>query len=247
MIRTSSLYEVCHELFTGYPLAAEASDQGGQIVRSMVLMLRDGGGARFFVLGQESREGRPSYSLRPWGAAAVAEIEADDKAAVSDVVVNVVTHGVPIPQDGSLFGWTPGDAVTALVATYARYTPACPEPSWAVMPLAGIPETQWPPFTDEHLFGHWFWEYYRAGRVVLLDGLIAGNPDTVYWVATKAVLGSDSCAVARDITSLVGPTLQRGCYVYYEALQAGKLVPPLAALLADTGKIDLASRFRTSS
>lgn len=61
-------------------------------------------------------------------------------AAVPDVVVDAVTHGVPFPQDGSLFGWTHGDGVTALVAVYASYTPASPEPSWAAMPLAGIPE-----------------------------------------------------------------------------------------------------------
>lgn len=200
--------------------------------------------APFFVLVQEIREGSPSYSLRPWGAAAVVDIEADDKAAASDVVMVVVTHGVPIPQDGSLFGWAPGDAVTALVAIYARCTPTSPEPSWAAMPLAGTPEMQWPPFAGEHLFGHWFWEYYRAGRVSLLDGLIAGAPDTVYWVDTKAVLGSDSCAVACDITSPAGPTLPCGRYVYYEALREGKRVPSLTELLADSSKIDLAPRFQ---
>ena len=247
MIRARCLFEACHEHFTGYPLAAEASDQGGRLARSMVLMLKDGDDARFFVLGQESREDRLCYSLRPWGAAAVAEIADDDRAAIPDVVVNAVIHGVPIPQDGSLFGWMSGDAVTALVVTYGRYTPVSPEPSWAVMPLAGIPEKRWPPFAGEHFFGHWFWEHYWAGSVILLDGLIAGTPETVYWVDTKAVLGSDSCAVARDITSPAGPTLRHGCYVYYEALRAGKRVPPLTALLADTGKIDLAARFRPSS
>jgi len=38
--------------------------------------------------------------------------------------------------------------------------------------------------------------------------------------------------------------LQRGRYVYYQALRAGKPVPSLRVLLAATGKIDLAPRFR---
>ncbi len=244
MIRTSSLYEACHGLFAGYPLAACAADPGGRTARSMVLLLREGDDAQFFVLADERGEGGPSYSLRSWPAGDIVTIEADSGAAVHDVVVDAVTRGVPIPQDGSLFGWTNGDAVTALVAVYANYTPASPEPSWATMPLTGIPEAQWPPFTDERLFGHWFWEHYRAGRVVILDDLIAGTPDIVYWVDTRAVLGSDTCAVARDVRDPEGSMLRRGRYVHYQALRAGKPVPSLTALLADPGKIDLAPRFR---
>jgi hypothetical protein len=50
--------------------------------------------------------------------------------------------------------------------------------------------------------------------------------------------------VAREVRSPEGPVLPRGRYVYYQALRLGKRVPPLKALLADTGKIDLAPRFR---
>ena len=77
------------------------------------------------------------------------------------MVVNALTSGVPLPQDGSLFGWTHGGAVTALVAVYTQYTPTSPVPVWTIMPLAGVPEPQWPPFTDERLFGPWFWEHFR--------------------------------------------------------------------------------------
>ena len=244
MIRTDSLYEVCHELFAGYPLAVEAINGSG-VIRSMVLMLQDGDDARFFVPSTDRSEGRASFSIFPWRASGIVDIEPHG-GAVPDVVANALTRGVPIPRDGSLFGWACEEAVTALVGVQARYTPASSVPSWAVMPLASIEETQWPPFTSERLFGNWFWEYHRARKIVLLDALIAGTSGLVFWVDTTAILGSECCAVARDIRSAEGYTLGRGCYVHYEALRVGKPVPSLAVLLADPGKTDLALQFQRS-
>jgi hypothetical protein len=243
VIRTSSLYEACDELFAAYPLAVRVVNFSGTI-RSMVLMLRDGADSRFFVLVHDFAEGRPFYSLSLWHAGDIADIEADRNAAVPDVAVDVVTYGVPIPRHGSLFGWTRENAVTALVPVYARHDLTSPEPWWLVLPLAGIPETQWPPFTDERPFGHWFWEHYRAGSIFPLDDLIAENPGMVFWVDTEAVLGWHCCAVAGDISSPQGPVFRQGRYVCYQALRAGKPVPPLDVLLVDTSKIDLACRFR---
>jgi hypothetical protein len=243
MIRTSSLYEACHELFACYPLAARAVNRSGTI-GSMVLMLRDGDDGEFFVLSRNCDEGRPFYSVFPWRAEGIVDIEADDSAPVPEVVANAVTGGVPIPRHGSLWGWVCEDAVTALVVVYAKYSAALPQPSWSVMPLAGVQEAQWPPFTDERLFGHWFWEHYQTGSIIYLGGLIAETPATVFWADTKAILGSDCCVVARDVKSPEGPSLRRGRYVYYLALQTGKPVPPLEVLLADPGKTDLALRFQ---
>jgi hypothetical protein len=244
MIRTSSLYEACQELFAGYPLADRAVDCGGRTIRSMVLMLREGDDAWFFILTHDRGEGRPSYSFRPWRATSVVDIEADGRAAAPDAVVNAVTHGIPVPRHGSLFGWNDGGIITALTAIYTQYTPQTPLPVFTSMPFADLPEGQWPPYASEPLFGRWFWDSYKAGKVVPLAGLVAETPDTVYWVDTKAILGSASCAVACDIRSPDGPMLRRGRYVYYQALRAGKPVPSLTALLADTGKIDLARRFQ---
>lgn len=245
VIRTSSLYEAAHTLFSRYPLAATAASHSGT-VRSMVLMLRDGDDAGFFVLSQDSREDGLCYSLRPWRATRIADIDADG-GAVPDVVVDAITRGVPIPDDRSLFGWRYGDAVTALVTVSTTYTPACPEPCWAVMPLTDTPEAQWPPFTGECLFGSWFWEHLQTRNIDCVSDLIARNPDTVFWVNTQAILGSDCCAVAHDIGSPKGPTLRRGRYVYSDTLRAGKPVPPLSVLLADNGKIDMAPQFQPSA
>jgi hypothetical protein len=244
MICTNSLYESCQELFAEYPLAVDTAQHDGQAIPSMVLMLRDGDDARFFTLLCREGEGRLGYSVCSWPAGDVADIEADHRGTASDVVVNAVTRGVPVPQDGSLFGWTHGEAVTALVAVYTHYTTTSPVPSWAIMPLAGVPETQWPPFTDESLFGVWFWERFRTGSITFLNDLIADSPAAVYWVNTQAVLGSDCCVVARNVTSPNGQVLRRGRYIYYQALRAGTPVPSLAALLADVDKTDLALRFQ---
>jgi hypothetical protein len=96
---------------------------------------------------------------------------------------------------------------------------------------------------EEPDFGKWFWKHYRAGSINSLRSLIAAAPGVVFWADTKAVLGSDCCAVARDLRSPEGYVLPRGRYVYYEALRAGKPVPSLQTLLTTADRIDLATRF----
>jgi hypothetical protein len=242
MFSSSSLYRACGELFARHPLAVRPVDWNGDI-RSMVLMMHHDNDAVFFVLAHDCSEGRSFYSLRPWHAGWIVNIEADG-GAVPDGAVTAVTRGIPLPRHGSLFGWRRGDVITALIAVYAKYSPAHPEPSWSVMPLAGAPASQWPPFAGEQLIGSWFWMHHRAGDVVSLAGLIAATADTVFWPGPEANLGWDCCAVARDIRSREGFTLRRGLYVYYRALRADKPTPPLDLLLSDPGKTDLAPRFR---
>ncbi|HYB87142.1 MAG TPA: hypothetical protein VEC76_09845 [Streptosporangiaceae bacterium] len=244
MIRTSSLYEACGDLFAGYPLAVTADGSGGS-AQSMVLVRHDGGDARFFILTGDHDDGQPGYSLSPWHAPGGVDIGPGAVPdAVPDAFADVIKHGVPVPRHGSLCGWQEEGTITALIPFYAEYTPESPLPSWATMPLAGLPEAEWPPFADEPLFAGWFWEHYQAGSIVLVDGLIAATPGVVFWADTAAVIGSGCCVVAHDIRGPEGPMLQRGRYVYYQALRAGKPVPSLKALLADPGKIDLAPRFQ---
>lgn len=245
-IRTTSSYEACQELFTDYPLAARAADYS-DVIRSMVLMLQEDEDIRFFLLSHGCGDGVPRYSLCPWPAGDAVDIVADVGGPVPDVAVKAVTHGVPLPRHGSMFGWVERDTITALVVVYTEYESARPLPRWTVMPLVGATSAEWPPFTGRRLFGSWFWEDYRVGSIVSLDAMIAESANTVFWVNTQAILGSDCCIVARDIIGRARYTLRRGRYVYSEALRAGKRVPSLAALLADTGKIDLAHRFRLSA
>jgi hypothetical protein len=170
----------------------------------------------------------------------------DDAAAVSDTVMTVLTRGIPIPRDRSLFGWRQDDYVTALVPVYTTFTPQYPEPFWAVMPRVA------PPRRDGLLLPTSIYSARGSGSttggdLVSVDSLIAEVPGTVFWTDTKAILGSDSCAVAHNIKSPEGFMLERGCYVYHRALRAGTPVPSLRALLADAGKTDLAPRFRRAA
>jgi hypothetical protein len=243
MIETASLYDRCGELFTNFPLAARSMDAGGTI-HSMVLMLRDGEDARFFILAQSCGGGPPLYSVAGWPAGDIVDIDARRNTAVPGALACAVTRGVPIPRHGSIFGWTGPDVITSIIVIYTQRAPDRPVPRWTVMPLAGTEWDVWPPFTGRQFFGSWFWEHYRSGQLVLLDGVIADNPGAVFWVNTYQALGADSCAVARDIKDPDGPILRRGRYVYSEILRSEQPVPSLTALLADASKTDLAPRFR---
>jgi hypothetical protein len=235
-------YERCHRLFAEYPLAAEAADESG-LVHSMVLLLADGGDASFFMLVADDTEGQHSFSLFPWNADGSVDIGPGDDAVPSEYAA-VLTDGIPVPRDGSLFGWVHGDAVNALIGIQAEYTPTTPVPSWTAMPLADSPAAEWPPFTRDHLLGSWFWKYHRTGPIVSLDGLIADTSGLVFWVDTRDTLGSGCYAVGQDIKSSEGYTLRRGRYVYHEVLLAAQPIPALGKLLANPAKADLGPRFQ---
>lgn len=246
MMCKGSLYKVCYERFADYPLAVKAISRSGTI-RSIVLMLQKPDQAGFFVLAHDFGTESTVFWLWPWPTGSVVEIE-DGSDDIPDTAMRTILDGVPIPRHGSLLGWAREGVITALIVVYAEHSPEHPEPGWAIMPLAGAPKTQWPPFTGDRLFGNWSWEHHAAdGDIVSLDGLVAERPGTVFWVDTKATLGSDCCVVADDIISPEQYVLRRGSYAYYQALRVGPSVPPPEALLAHPGKIDLADRFQSSS
>ena len=169
MAHISSHYSNLRELFVDYPLAVRTDEDGedGETSCSMVLMVHEG--PEFFVLRLLFRNDRPVYTVGLWPTGDVQEISADGDPPVSNTLANALTHGVPIPRDGSLFGWLHG---WCRYRACRRLCPANPEdlvPSWAIMCCSrGAPEWQWPPSREERLFGSWFWKSYRAGEVVCL-------------------------------------------------------------------------------
>jgi hypothetical protein len=241
MICTSALCQMCDELFARYPPTTGTTDLGDAAC-AMVLMLRDRYDVTFFVLARDHSAGRPGYALRPWPGRDTVLINADSESGVPDSFADVISAGVPIPPDGSLFGWRDEDLITALVAIYAEYTPGGQEPCWSLLPRAEVPATRWPSFAGQNLFGAWFWDYYHAGDLVSLDRLIAAIPGTVFWADTEATLGSGCCVVARDVKG-DGFTLPRGRYVHHSVLGSAAPVPPLDALLTGARMADLSPRF----
>jgi hypothetical protein len=245
MVPVGRVYLACRYLFNEFPLAVSAVDHVPSL-NTIVLMLRDGEHVRFFVLMRIRGRGRTDYTLSPWRATGAVEIAADS-GEVPELVADVVERGIPIPRDGSLFGWAYQEIVTGLIVIYASYRPESPVPVWSVMPLVGTPELQWPPFSGERFFGRWFWKDYQAGNIVQLDSLIAANPGIVFWLDTYRAVGSDCCVVASDIKTSEGRILRRGKYLGAAALRAGVTVPSLTNLLAEARKTDLAPRFQASA
>lgn len=239
MTCAEALYGTCEELFDKFPLAVRA-DSGDEASRSMVLLLQED--VAFFILWLDLDDDEISYSIGPWPAGDDAQISAHRSTGMTDTFTRAICSGVPIPRDGSLFGWAPADVVVALIVVYAEYAPDNPEPSWTIMPLADTAKSQWPPFIGKRLFGTWFWEHYQNGNIISLSALIARNPDTVFWVDATAPLGAACCVVAADLSDSSGHVLPRGRYVYFQVLEVGTTLPPLDALLADPGRADLAPR-----
>lgn len=247
MTNINLLYDACQDLFSEHSAAIDGVSDTRESC-SMILMLRDGDDARFFVLTCDYAEDRPIYYIRPWRGHGTVEIEAKSTGTVPDVVADVVEHGIPIPREGSLLGWLYETEVTALIIFHTRHEPGHPEPSWAVMPRADIPEALWPPFTGEPVLGNWFWKDFGVKRIVSLDQLIADRPDTVFWIDTEFSRSRGCCAVAHSVIAEDGSyTLGNGCYMYYQELRAGTPAPPLDALLAEAGRIDLALRFEVAT
>ncbi len=239
-----NLYQQSEQLYARYPEAVRPVNVDGS-VQSMVLMLAEAGAAQFFVL---ARQCGVSCTLFRWHEDGIVTAGVDGTIAEQDQLGpaeagRIAGTALPLPGDGSLYGWLERGALTALIPFYIRYTPESPDPTWSVMPRAGMPESQWPPFTGEHLFGPWFWDNRKAGRIVDVGAHLPAARRSVWWVDTRAALGWDSCAVARDVKLPHGVTLPRGLYTYYQSLRDGAPVPSLEEALATRGKTDLACRF----
>jgi hypothetical protein len=245
-----SLYKGCENLFADYPLAVEPVTAGRTQAR-MALVLESGTGTTSWTL-HWVKDGQPSafFTVRPWrdrdqGVVIGSGGRTGQQGALSfEEAARVVITSVPFPRNGSMFGWKDGDTVTALILFYSD-PETDEEPVRSCMPLAGTPESQWPPFLGERLFGSWFWEYCRTGRIVDLGSLAGQTQRMVFWVPLEIPSAGPGCvAVKADLAAGDGTfTLPRGCYAWWKALRGGAPVPPLADLLADPRKIDLGTRF----
>jgi hypothetical protein len=241
------LYQKCGELFDRYPLAIRPVKRDDGTDRAMVLLRQSGADVTFYVLLRGHGAGGIWYAIRPWRTDRMIKIGNDGAADIPIEILDAVTGGVPIPRDGSLFGWRLRSSVTAIIPIYAQYSFACPTPRWSIMPRVGTSLGQWPDFAGDSFFGSWFWNYCETGNIVSLAALIAQSPGVVFWSDTEKIIGSGCCIVTRNIKSPEGYTFRRGRYVHHQLLREGRPIPSLDVLLTDIPKADLAPRFEPLS
>ena len=113
-------FAACLRLFRSYPMAVRrhyAEHRFG----SMVLMSRDAGTSRFFVLIMEWDD---LFVLRHWDRRDGPRVEIGPDQAVSAEASRVIEASVPVPRDGALLGWVSGHQVLAVLAAHGRL----PEP-----------------------------------------------------------------------------------------------------------------------
>src|ERR1700742_2178733 len=152
-------------LFRNYPMAVRrhyAEHRYG----SMVLMNRDAGTARFYVLIMEWEE---LFVLRHWDRRDGARAEIGPREPVPAGVSQVIETSVPVPRDGALFGWVSGYQVQAVLAAYGRlpepWDDASALPGVLVMPLVGSQPDQWPPLAPSPLDDGRLWGYLERGQL----------------------------------------------------------------------------------
>ncbi|MGH3193479.1 MAG: hypothetical protein ACRDOL_40740 [Streptosporangiaceae bacterium] len=228
-------YQQCRGLFSAYPEAVSSDGPG-----AMVLIVPGSPGPRFFVLGRLRGRG---YQLFPWDGDGETGIEPGTVSIPQDYAA-VLAGGVPVPREGSLYGWADGKSVTALIQMFTQAREDTPVPGFAVMPRAGTPEAQWPPFAAEPVFGAWFWDHRRAGRIISLAQTAARTRKQMYWSGMQIPAGgSGLIAIAARVTGPGRCRLEPGVYAYYQVLRRREPLPSLDVVLADPARLDIGPRF----
>jgi hypothetical protein len=178
----ATVFTACLALFRDYPLAVRrhyAEHRYG----SMVMMNRDGGAARFFVLIMERDD---LFAIRPWDRRDWARVEIHPREPVDDSVRRLISSSVPMLRDGALLGWVAGQQVRAVLAAHGRlpepWDDASVVPGALVMPRVGTLPAERPPLTGRPLDDERLWEYVARGQLTDLTPLISGQPRRVFWV-----------------------------------------------------------------
>lgn len=236
-------FAACLRLFRSYPLAVRrhyAEHRYG----SMVLMNRDAGTARFFVLIMEWDD---LFVLRHWDRRDGARVEIGPHEPVPGEVRQVIEGCVPVPRDGALLGWVSGHQVQAVLAAYGRlpepWDDASAVPGVLAMPLVGSQPAEWPPLAVGPLDDGRLWGFIERGQLADLTPLVSRQAGRVFWVP-----GADGHAGRRGGARVVVTErlsaddfwLPAGVYADHRTLREGTPVQTAGQLLALPGVIDLA-------
>jgi hypothetical protein len=238
-------FTACLRFFRQHPLAVRrhyAEHRYG----SMVLLSRDGGAARFFVLIMEWDD---LFILRHWDRRTGARVEIARNEPVPDEIVRLIDRAVPVPRDGTLLGWVAGHQVRAVLAAHGRlpepWDDASVIPGLLVLPLVGSQPAEWPsgnPLDDGLL-----WEYLGQGRIADLAPLVARQAGRSFLVpgrdGSAGGQGGRPAGARVVITERMsgdGFWLPAGVYADQRAQRDGAPVLTAGQLLALPGVIDLA-------
>jgi hypothetical protein len=239
-----AVFSACLRLFRNFPMAVRrhyAEHRYG----SLVLMNRDAGTTRFYVLIMEWDD---LFVLRPWDRRDGRRAEIGPRGPVPDEVRRVIEASVPVPRDGALLGWVSGYQVHAVLAAYGRLPEPWDDPSALpgvlVMPLVGSQPAEWPPLAASPLDDGKLWEYASRGQLTDLSPLVTRSPGCAFLVP-----GGDGAAGPRRAGTRVVVTerlstedfwLPAGVYAEHWMLREGAPVMTASQLLALPGVVDLA-------
>jgi hypothetical protein len=243
-------FAACLRLFRQYPLAVRrhyAEHRYG----SMVLMTRDAGVSRFFVLIMEWED---LFVLRHWNRRDGARVEIGPDEDVPADIRQVIETGVPVPRDGALLGWVTGYQVRAVLAAYGRlpepWDDASTIPGVLVMPHTGSQPAEWPPLAPSPLGDGKLWEYIAQGHLVDLAPLVSRQAGRVFLVpGSDGRDGRSGRDASRGGARVVvterlcddGFWLPAGVYADHWTLREGSPVLTARQLLSQPGVVDLAS------
>jgi len=238
-----AVFTACLRLFRNYPMAVRrhyAEHRYG----SMVLMSRDAGAPRFYVLIMEWDD---LFVLRHWDRRDGARVEIGPRAPVADEVRQVLETSIPVPRDGALLGWVSGYQVLAVLAAYGRlpepWDDATALPGILVMPLVGSQPAEWPSLTASPLDDGRLWADIARGRLADLGPLVARCPGCVFLVPGGDEAGPrrpGSRVVVTERLSTEEFWLPAGVYADHWTLREGTAVMTARQLLALPGVVDLA-------
>lgn len=220
--------DACARLFR----ELDAEDLGGDCI---VLIAPGGDAAGFWTL---ARRPDGAYRMLPWHATGpgdhvlITPGDNDLPAPHRDALA----AAVPLPRDGSCFGWVTGGEVTAVITVHSKQQPDAP--AFVVYLRAGTPESLWPP--PWPLFGEWFWDGYRSKRIINLAPILARTTRTAFFSARR----HDGVIAVRSPLTAGSVMIPAGVYAYHRLVRSGSTMPELKDVLADPDKIDLGPRFR---
>jgi hypothetical protein len=236
-------FTTCVRLFRDYPLAVRrhyAEHRYG----SMVLVNRDTGTARFFVLIMERDE---EFVVRPWDRRDWARVVIRPDEPVSGDVRRLIESSTPIPCDGALLGWVADRQVKAVIVVRGRlaepWENAAAVPEIEVLPRADTKPDEWPPLTARPLEDGRLWQYVAHGQLANLTPLVSRRAGRVFFVpAAEGRTGrrTGPRVVVTERLDTTGFWVPAAVYADHWTLREGVLPLPARQLLAVPGVVDLA-------